>query len=93
MLTLPGHRTDANTWEIPYDLKADTTYYWRVDGVNDACDSSPWIGGVWRFTTTKGKAYEPDPCDEARGVKASSISGLTWTRSCITDTHIRLHGR
>ncbi|MHC4060895.1 MAG: LamG domain-containing protein [Planctomycetota bacterium] len=80
-------RTDANTWEIPYTLKADTTYYWRVDSVNDVCDGSPWKGGVWDFTTTDGSGYDPDPCDGANGIKASTISGLTWTKSCVADTH------
>jgi hypothetical protein len=28
-----------------------TTYYWRVDEVNDACDPCLWPGQVWSFTT------------------------------------------
>jgi len=31
-------------------LELDTTYYWRVDEVNDACRPEPWKGRVWRFT-------------------------------------------
>jgi len=35
----------------PGDLLWDTTYYWRIDGVDDANPDSPWIGSVWSFTT------------------------------------------
>ncbi|MHC4323924.1 MAG: hypothetical protein ACYSUX_06595, partial [Planctomycetota bacterium] len=31
-------------------LQWDTTYYWRVDEVNDSDPNSPWVGGVWSFT-------------------------------------------
>ena len=29
----------------------DTTYYWRVDEVNDTNPDSPWPGILWSFTT------------------------------------------
>jgi len=35
----------------PGKLQWDATYYWRVDEVNNANPDSPWIGGVWSFTT------------------------------------------
>jgi hypothetical protein len=35
--------------EVPLDW--NTTYYWRIDEVNDADPNSPWIGKVWSFTT------------------------------------------
>jgi hypothetical protein len=35
----------------PGKLQWDTTYYWRVDEVNDANPESPWVGSVWSFTT------------------------------------------
>ena len=28
-----------------------TTYYWRVDEVNEAHEDSPWLGPIWSFTT------------------------------------------
>ncbi len=31
-------------------LDFDTTYYWRVDEVNDTDPDSPWKGDVWSFT-------------------------------------------
>jgi hypothetical protein len=31
-------------------LQWETTYYWRIDEVNDVNPDSPWTGGVWSFT-------------------------------------------
>ncbi|MHC4702723.1 MAG: PA14 domain-containing protein [Planctomycetota bacterium] len=35
----------------PGKLAWDTAYYWRVDEVNSVHPDSPWVGGVWSFTT------------------------------------------
>ena len=35
----------------PANLLLETTYYWRIDEVNDASPDSPWTGNVWSFTT------------------------------------------
>ena len=35
----------------PGMLLWDTTYYWRVDEVNDSNTDSPWPGILWNFTT------------------------------------------
>ena len=35
----------------PGKLDWNTTYYWRVDGINSLDSKSPWIGNVWSFTT------------------------------------------
>ncbi len=35
----------------PGKLEWDTTYYWRVDEVDNANPDSPWVGLVWSFTT------------------------------------------
>jgi len=35
----------------PGKLAWDTTYYWRIDEVNDTDPNSPWIGNVWSFVT------------------------------------------
>jgi hypothetical protein len=34
----------------PDGLVAGTTYYWRIDEVNEAEPNSPWTGDVWSFT-------------------------------------------
>ncbi len=41
---------DAETYD-PGKLEWDTTYYWRIEEVNDANPDSPWVGVVWTFTT------------------------------------------
>jgi hypothetical protein len=35
----------------PGTLEYNTTYFWRVDEVNEADPNSPWTGDVWSFTT------------------------------------------
>ncbi len=40
--------TDVLTFD-PGTLDWNTTYYWRVDEVNEAEATSPWVGGVWSF--------------------------------------------
>ena len=45
-MTEPCSVQDACEYE-PGTLKLDTTYYWRIDEVNDPC---VWKGPVWRFT-------------------------------------------
>ena len=32
-------------------LERDTSYYWRIDEVNDLNPNSPWKGPLWSFTT------------------------------------------
>jgi len=35
----------------PGELQWNTTYYWRVDEVNNLDSASPWVGYLWSFTT------------------------------------------
>jgi len=35
----------------PGKLEWDTTFYWRIDEVNNVNPDSPWIGNIWSFTT------------------------------------------
>ncbi len=41
---------ELNTYD-PGALEWGTTYYWRIDEVNEANPNSPWKGSVWSFTT------------------------------------------
>ena len=41
-------RYDITSWD-PCGLELDTTYYWRIDEVNDA---NTWKGNVWSFVTS-----------------------------------------
>ncbi len=61
----------------PDGLVPGTTYYWRIDEVNDADPNSPWKGDVWRFTIPPRTAYNPRPADGAEFVALDSK--LSWT--------------
>ncbi len=43
----------------PDGLVPGTTYYWRIDEVNDTEPNSPWKGNVWRFLIPPNAAYAP----------------------------------
>jgi hypothetical protein len=52
--TSPEYKGTKALGEESYDpgkLAWYTSYYWRVDEVNDLHPDSPWIGSVWSFTT------------------------------------------
>jgi len=70
LVGLPG-------FAYPDGLVPGTTYYWRIDEVNDTEPNSPWKGNVWSFSVPPKTAYWPSPADgeEAVGVNAP----LTWT--------------
>jgi hypothetical protein len=73
----------ANSWTAP-ELKVDTTYYWRVETVNDVCAPYSWPGTIWSFSTHDGLADDPLP--NTRGLPLSAASTLEWTASCFADT-------
>jgi len=62
---------------IPDGLIPGTTYYWRIDEVNDAEPNSPWKGDVWNFAIAPKTAYEPVPADGAEAVDTDVE--LSWT--------------
>ena len=61
----------------PDGLVPGTTYYWRIDEVNDTEPNSPWKGEIWSFSVPPKTAYSPDPADGAEFVDPNAI--LTWT--------------
>ena len=61
----------------PEGLVPGTTYYWRIDEVNDADPNSPWKGEVWSFSIPPKTAYEPIPAD-GTGLTNTSVT-LRWT--------------
>ncbi|MBC8469503.1 MAG: LamG domain-containing protein [Planctomycetes bacterium] len=62
---------------FPDGLVPGTTYYWRIDEVNDTEPNSPWKGDVWSFSIPPKTAYLPDPADGAESV-AVDVE-LSWT--------------
>ncbi|HUW17846.1 MAG TPA: LamG-like jellyroll fold domain-containing protein [Sedimentisphaerales bacterium] len=71
---------DANSYQIPEGERASllpTTYYWRVDEVNDTYESrvtDPWKGPVWQFTA--GHVVVDD--FERYDTEVNKVEG-TWT--------------
>jgi len=61
----------------PDGLVPGTTYYWRIDGVNDADPNSPWKGDVWSFSIPPKTAYFPEPADGAESVDMNVK--ISWT--------------
>ena len=61
----------------PDGLEPGTTYYWRIDEVNDTDPNSPWKGDIWSFSVPPKTAYDPDPSDGAQFVDPNSV--FTWT--------------
>ncbi|MBN2314776.1 MAG: LamG domain-containing protein [Sedimentisphaerales bacterium] len=62
----------------PDGLIPGTTYYWRIDEVNDADPNSPWKGPVWSFSIPPKTAYNPNPADGAEFVGPENVA-LSWT--------------
>ncbi|UCF00241.1 MAG: LamG domain-containing protein [Planctomycetota bacterium] len=77
-----GNR-DANEYD-PGTMVLGTTYYWRIDEVNENYTPGPvpippngrWKGQVWSFTI-EGLAKNPHPEDGATGVPKNVI--LRWS--------------
>ncbi len=63
----------------PDGLVPGTTYYWRIDEVNDLNPNSPWQGDVWSFSVPPRTAYNPDPPDGAEFVDLNVE--LSWTKA------------
>ena len=61
----------------PNGLVAGTTYYWRIDEINDLHPESPWKGEVWSFSIPPKTAYNPYPVDGAELVDLDVE--LSWT--------------
>jgi hypothetical protein len=81
--TFVGNQTDtfivAGFPGFPYPdgLVPGTTYYWRIDEVNEAEPNSPWKGNIWSFRIPPKTAYFPEPVDGAEGVETNVQ--LKWT--------------
>ena len=70
------------TYDPPGMLDFETTYYWRINEVNE---SNTVIGNVWKFTTVSERATNPDPNDGAGDVAGGKI--LSWTPGYDANTH------
>lgn len=68
--------TDGTSYTSTEPLVPGTTYYWRVDSINESDPNSPWIGHVWSFTIPPLTAYAPTPVVGAEYVMPNHT--LTW---------------
>jgi len=81
--TFQGNMTETSLiigfpgFAYPDGLVPGTTYYWRVDGINEADPNSPWKGTVWSFSVPPKTAYLPDPADGSEFVDPDA--DLNWT--------------
>jgi hypothetical protein len=81
--TFVGNQGDLFTvvgfpgFPFPDGLVPGTTYYWRIDEVNDTEPNSPWKGEIWSFSIPPKTAYFPDPADGAEAVGVND--SLSWT--------------
>ena len=81
--TFRGNQTDTFLvagfpgFAFPDGLVPGTTYYWRVDGVDDLNPDSPWKGSVWSFLVPPKKAYEPVPPEGSKFIDVDVE--LNWT--------------
>jgi len=66
-------------------LEPGTTYYWRVDEVNDLHPDSPWKGDVWSLTIAPETAYDPVPTSGAESVDRNV--SLSWKAGLYAKSH------
>ncbi len=76
---VPGH-------PYPDGLVPGTTYYWRIDEVNEAHPESPWKGDVWSFAIPPQTSRDPYPADGADFIHPDVVLG--WTPGFGAQSHL-----
>ncbi|UCF15200.1 MAG: hypothetical protein JSW59_17480, partial [Phycisphaerales bacterium] len=74
----------------PDGLVPGTTYYWRIDEVNESEPNSPWRGKVWSFSIPPTNAYKPSPSDGASFVDPEVT--LNWAPGLNAKLHMVYFG-
>jgi len=74
----------------PDGLVLGTTYYWRIDEVNEAEPNSPWKGEIWSFTIPPNTAYAPDPAEGAEFIDLNVR--LSWAMGFDAKLHYIVFG-
>jgi hypothetical protein len=94
--TFIGNQADSSLiigfpgFPYPDGLVPGTTYYWRIDEVNDADPNSPWKGKVWSITIPPETAYTPGPADGEEFVGLNVQ--LTWAMGLGAKLHFIAFG-
>jgi alkaline phosphatase len=58
-------------------LAPETTYYWRVDEINDIDPNNPYLSKVWSFSTPPAIAWNPSPSNGEKCVSQNAV--LSWS--------------
>ncbi|HCO96505.1 MAG TPA: hypothetical protein DIU00_21635 [Phycisphaerales bacterium] len=77
-LTTPFYIAGFPGYAYPDGLAPGTTYYWRIDEVNDTNPDSLWKGRIWSFTVPPKKAYNPAPGNGNYFVSSENLI-LSWS--------------
>ena len=88
--TLPYYIAGFPGYAYPDGLVPGTTYYWRIDEVNQAEPNSPLKGDVWSFSIPPKTAYDPDPVEGAEFVELDAQ--LKWTAGFGAKLHYVVFG-
>jgi len=79
-----GRQELADTdYAPPVVLDYNTTYYWKVDEVNDP---NMWEGDVWSFTIYQPYATNPSPADGAEEQPTEGVQ-LSWSPGYVAALH------
>jgi len=78
-------------YPYPDGLVYGTTYYWRIDEVNDLNPDSPLKGDVWSFRIAPKTAYEPVPSDGSKFIDTENPT-LSWTAGFDAKIHFIYFG-
>jgi len=70
-----GRLSAQETFYEPGSLEFATTYYWRIDEVNETDPGNPCKGDIWSFTTAAPVSH-PDPADNGTSNVNSTV--LSW---------------
>jgi hypothetical protein len=73
------------SFAYPDILVPGTTYYWRIDEVNDLHPDSPWKGNIWSLTIGPKEAYNPNPPGGAEYIDPNVT--LSWTAGIAALAH------
>jgi hypothetical protein len=70
----------TETGHIPSSLELGSTYYWRVDEVNDAETTTTWQGDIWNFSTQEYLVVDDFESynDIAAAEEGSNLIYMTW---------------
>jgi hypothetical protein len=95
-ITFQGNQAATNLvigfpgFPYPAGLVPGTTYYWRVDEVNEVHPDSPWKGDVWSFLLPPKSAYNPNPVDGT--TLADPNTDLSWAAGLKAVMHVVYFG-